>query len=170
MPSIPTMEGAGIRLKRAFGYHEVPLLDPFLLLDDFHSDNPRDYILGFSLHPNRGIETVTYMLEGRMEHEDSMGNKGVIESGDVQWMTAGSGIIHQEMPKQYEGPMWGFQLWVNLSHSRKMMKPRYQEIRKDQIPEINYSDGGKIKVICGNVKSVKGPVRDIVVDPESLDV
>ncbi len=170
MPSIPTMEGAGIRLKRAFGYHEVPLLDPFLLLDDFHSDNPRDYILGFSLHPNRGIETVTYMLEGRMEHEDSMGNKGVIESGDVQWMTAGSGIIHQEMPKQYEGPMWGFQLWVNLSHSRKMMKPRYQEIRKDQIPEINYSDGVKIKVICGNVKSVKGPVRDIVVDPESLDV
>ena len=129
-----TLEGAGVHLKRAFGYEEVPLLDPFLLLDDFSSNDPKDYILGFPWHPHRGIETVTYVIAGRVEHEDSMGNKGVINSGDVQWMTAGSGIIHQEMPQEYEGAMHGFQLWVNLPAKDKMMHPRYQGIDAVSIP------------------------------------
>ncbi|UCG91385.1 MAG: pirin family protein [candidate division WOR-3 bacterium] len=170
LESKPTIEGAGVRLKRAFGYNEAPLLDPFLLLDDFGSDKPRDYILGFPWHPHRGIETVTYVLTGVIKHEDSLGNKGVIESGDVQWMTAGSGIIHQEMPQQYEGRMWGFQLWVNLPASCKMMNPRYQEIKKEQIPEISFGKGITLKVICGEVKGAKGPVQDIIVDPTYLDV
>ena len=148
----------------------MPQLDPFLLLDDFHSDNPADYIAGFPWHPHRGIETVTYMLEGFVEHGDSMGNKGVILPGDVQWMTAGSGIIHQEMPKGHNENMWGFQLWVNLPSSHKMMEPRYREVKKKQIPTATIDENVEIKVICGNFRDTKGPVRDIVVDPEYLDI
>ena len=169
LKSKPTMEGAGVRLKRAFGYHEVPLLDPFLLLDDFHSDNPDDYIAGFPWHPHRGIETVTYMLQGKVRHEDSMGNSGVISSGDIQWMTAGSGIIHSEMPEQQDGLLWGFQLWVNLPASRKMMPPRYQEIKSDEIPIIEFGHGVTARLICGRVKDHRGPVKDIVVDPLYID-
>ncbi len=169
--SRPTIEGAGVHLKRAFGFHQVPLLDPFLLLDDFHSDKPSDYIRGFPWHPHRGIETITYVLLGKVEHGDSMGNKGVIQSGDVQWMTAGSGIIHQEMPKgQKEGFMWGFQLWANLPASHKMMDPRYRDVKSNQIPEIPLAKGVKVKIICGEVNGVKGPVRDIIIDPEYLDI
>ncbi len=170
LKSKPTIEGAGVHLKRAFGYYEVPLLDPFLLLDDFHSDNPADYIAGFPWHPHRGIETVTYMLEGRVEHGDSMGNKGVIFPGDVQWMTAGSGIIHQEMPKGDNGNMWGFQLWVNLPSTHKMMEPRYREVKNEQIPEVSIGENVKIRVISGEIENTKGPVRDIIVDPEYLDI
>jgi redox-sensitive bicupin YhaK (pirin superfamily) len=166
-----TVEGAGVRLKRAFGFHQVPQLDPFLLLDDFHSDKPDDYIKGFPWHPHRGIETITYMLYGEVEHGDSMGNRGTIRSGDVQWMTAGSGIIHQEMPKGQEGGvMWGFQLWANLPASHKMMDPRYREVKSSQIPEVKLEGGVEVKVICGKVNGVEGPVRDIVTDPEYLDV
>lgn len=171
LKSKPTIEGAGVHLKRAFGFYQVPLLDPFLLLDDFHSDNPSDYIKGFPWHPHRGIETITYMLHGQVEHGDSMGNKGVIHPGDVQWMTAGSGIIHQEMPKgQKNGLMWGFQLWANLPASHKMMDPRYRDVRSDQIPETTLAKGVKVKIICGEVNGVKGPVRDIMTDPEYLDI
>jgi redox-sensitive bicupin YhaK (pirin superfamily) len=170
LKSKPTLEGAGVHLLRAFGYNEVPQLDPFLLLDDFHSHNPDDYIAGFPWHPHRGIETVTYMLEGFVEHGDSMGNKGAILPGDVQWMTAGSGIIHQEMPKGHNGNMWGFQLWVNLPSSHKMMEPRYREVKKEQIPTVTINENVEIKVICGNFRDTKGPVRDIVVDPEYLDI
>jgi len=167
----PTVEGAGVHLKRVFGYHQVPLLDPFLLLDDFHSSVPDDYIRGFPWHPHRGIETITYMFRGEVEHGDSMGNKGVIYAGDVQWMTAGSGIIHQEMPKgQKDGLMWGFQLWANLSASSKMMNPRYRDVKSRDIPEITLDNGTKAKIICGDLNGVKGPVRDIVIDPEYLDV
>ena len=168
--SKPTMEGAGVRLKRVFGNNEVPLLDPFLLLDHFGSDNPDDYMAGFPWHPHRGIETVTYMLEGKVEHGDSIGNSGVIGSGDVQWMTAGGGIIHQEMPKRIEGMIQGFQLWVNLPASSKMMTPRYQEVKSDEIPIVELANGTKVKVICGEVNGVRGPVRDIMADPEYLDV
>lgn len=170
LKSKSTLEGAGVHLKRAFGYNEVPLLDPFLLLDDFHSDDPADYIAGFPWHPHRGIETVTYMLEGRVEHGDSMGNKGVILPGDVQWMTAGSGIIHQEMPKGENGHMWGFQLWVNLPAMNKMMESRYREVKMEQIPEISSGKNVKIRVICGKFGKTKGPVQDIMVDPEYLDI
>lgn len=171
LKSKPTLEGAGVHLKRAFGFYQVPLLDPFLLLDDFHSDNPSDYIKGFPWHPHRGIETITYMLFGRVEHGDSMRNKGVIQPGDVQWMTAGSGIIHQEMPKgQKDGLMWGFQLWANLPASHKMMDPRYREVKNSQIPEVELAKGVKVKIISGQVNGTKGPVRDIVTDPEYLDV
>ncbi len=168
--SKPTIEGAGVHLKRAFGFGETPRFDPFLLLDDFRSDDPRHYIKGFPWHPHRGIETITYVLRGDVEHGDSMGNKGVIASGDVQWMTAGSGIIHQEMPKGDEkGAMWGFQLWANLPASQKMMSPRYRDVKDNQIPEVSAGDGVKIRIICGEVKGTRGPVRDIVVDPEYLD-
>ncbi|WP_440951915.1 pirin family protein [Methanococcoides sp. FTZ1] len=171
MKSMPTIEGAGVHLKRAFGFNHVPQLDPFLLLDDFHSDDPNEYIMGFPWHPHRGIETITYMLSGEVEHGDSMGNKGLIESGDVQWMTAGSGIIHQEMPKAKEGTaLWGFQLWANLPASHKMMDPRYQEVKSHQIPEIVLDNDVRIKVICGEVNGKKGPVQDIVTDPEYLDI
>jgi redox-sensitive bicupin YhaK (pirin superfamily) len=171
LKSKPTIEGAGVHLKRAFGYSQVPSLDPFLLLDDFHSDEPKDYIKGFPWHPHRGIETITYMLYGKVEHGDSMGNRGTISSGDVQWMTAGSGIIHQEMPKgQKDGLMWGFQLWANLPASQKMMDPRYRDIKSEQIPEVTLDHGVKIKIICGEVKGVKGPVEGIVIDPEYLDI
>ncbi|UCF86517.1 MAG: pirin family protein [Nitrospiraceae bacterium] len=135
LKSKPTTEGAGVRLKRVFGFSEAPLFDPFLLLDDFHSENPDDYLKGFPWHPHRGIETITYVLHGDVEHGDSMGNKGIINSGDVQWMTAGSGVIHQEMPKgDNSGLMWGFQLWANLPASRKMMNPRYRDVKSEQIP------------------------------------
>lgn len=170
LPSQETYDGAGVRLRRAFGYREVPRLDPFLLLDDFRSDDPADYIAGFPWHPHRGIETVTYMLDGQVEHGDSIGNAGVIGPGDVQWMTAGSGIIHQEMPKQTGGCMGGFQLWVNLPASRKMMKPRYQDVKSAQIPEVKVSKGVTARVICGEVAGVRGPVRDIVAGPEYLDI
>jgi hypothetical protein len=168
--SKPTIEGAGVRLKRAFGYSEVTQLDPFLLLDDFRSDNPEDYIAGFPWHPHRGIETVTYMLEGRVEHGDSMGNKGVIGPGDVQWMTAGSGIIHHEMPKGSNGHMGGFQLWVNLPSTHKMMEPRYREVKNELIPEFQIDKSVTIRIISGEVNDKKGPVRDLVVDIEYLDV
>jgi len=169
--SKPTIEGAGVRLKRAFGFDEVPQLDPFLLLDDFRSNNPTDYLRGFPWHPHRGIETITYILAGDAEHGDSLGNRGVISSGDVQWMTAGSGIIHQEMPKgDPEGRMWGFQLWANLPASAKMMDPRYQEIKRSDIPEVTTAGGATVRVICGQVDGVRGPVREIVTDPEYLDV
>ncbi|MBD3304926.1 pirin family protein [candidate division KSB3 bacterium] len=170
LASTPTIEGAGVHLQRVFGYPEVPQFDPFLLLDDFHSDNPEDYQAGFPWHPHRGIETVTYMLHGKVRHEDSIGNRGVIQRGDMQWMTAGSGIIHQEMPEQDDGVLWGLQLWVNLPASHKMMPPRYQEIADAHIPEISLQDNVTVRVLCGTVGDVQGPVRGIVVDPEYLDV
>ena len=169
--SRPTIEGAGVHLKRAFGYSQVPQFDPFLMLDDFHTANPAEYLAGFPWHPHRGIETITYVLQGLVEHGDSMGNKGVITPGDVQWMTAGSGIIHQEMPKESPtGMMWGFQFWANLPAKHKMMAPRYREVKAADIPEVTLESGVVIKVICGEVSGVKGPVRDIVIDPEMLDV
>ena len=169
--SKPTLEGAGVHLRRVFGNSEVPLFDPFLLLDDFRNTNPSHYLKGFPWHPHRGIETITYVLRGDVEHGDSMGNKGVISSGDMQWMTAGSGIIHQEMPKGDDGGvMEGFQLWANLPKSQKMMSPRYREIKSGQVPEVTTKDGAKIKVICGTAEGREGPVRDIVIEPEYLDI
>ena len=167
----PTIEGAGVHLKRAFGNREAPLLDPFLLLDDFRSDDPSKYLPGFPWHPHRGIETITYVLEGDVEHGDSMGNRGDITAGDVQWMTAGSGIVHQEMPRgNAQGRMGGFQLWANLPASRKMMDPRYRDVKRSEIPEVSIEGGAKVKIVCGRVNGVEGPVRDIVTDPEYLDV
>jgi len=169
--SKPTMEGAGVLLKRVFGYNEVPLLDPFLLLDDFHSDNPDDYIAGFPWHPHRGIETITYMLHGEVKHGDSLGNGGLIRSGDYQWMTAGSGIIHEEMPQQKNRLLWGVQLWANLPASHKMMDPRYRDVKKEQIPEISLNGSKvKVKIIAGEINGTKGPVQDVVTNPEYLDV
>jgi quercetin 2,3-dioxygenase len=166
-----TMEGAGVRLKRAIGFTEVPLFDPFLLLDDFRSTNPDHYLKGFPWHPHRGIETITYVLRGDVEHGDSLGNKGIISSGDVQWMTAGSGIVHQEMPKGDRNHcMMGFQLWANLPAVDKMMTPRYRDIKAADIPEVHLDNGIKIKIICGQVGETLGPVRDIVTDPEYLDI
>jgi hypothetical protein len=167
----PIIEGAGVHLKRAFGYSEVPAFDPFLLLDDFHSSNPVEYLAGFPWHPHRGIETITYILQGRVEHSDSMGNKGVIGAGEVQWMTAGSGIIHQEMPQTSPtGMNWGFQLWANLPAADKMMAPRYRDVKASDIPEVVLDSGAKIKIISGEVQGIQGPVRDIVTDPKFLDV
>lgn len=167
----PVLEGAGVHLKRVFGSDEVPDLDPFLLLDDFHSDQPEKYIKGFPWHPHRGIETITYVLHGNVEHGDSMGNKGVISSGDVQWMTAGSGIVHQEMPKGDKNTLlWGFQLWANLPASHKMMPPRYREIKKDEITELVQDNGTIVRLIAGKMNGVEGPVKDIVTDPQFLDV
>ena len=169
--SIPTMEGAGVRLNRVFGFHEVPQLDPFLLLDCFQSDRRDDYIKGFPWHPHRGIETITYVLDGDVEHQDSLGNRGVIRPGDVQWMTAGSGIIHQEMPQgSPKGRMWGFQLWANLPRHSKMMDPRYREVTAQQIPAVKTPEGATVRIICGAFNGTQGPVRDIVTDPEYLDV
>ena len=169
--SKPTIEGAGVHLERVFGFSEVPQFDPFLLLDDFRSDDPEHYLKGFPWHPHRGIETITYVLRGDVEHGDSLGNKGIIGSGDVQWMTAGSGIIHQEMPKGDEnGRMYGFQLWANLPSTDKMMDPRYRDIKSEQIPELKLPGGATIKVIAGEMAGTKGPVGDIVIDPEYLDV
>src|SRR5438874_10990034 len=167
----PTVEGAGVRLKRVFGNHEVPQLDPFLLLDDFRSNDPAEYVRGFPWHPHRGMETTTYVLAGDVEHGDSLGNRGVIGAGDVQWMTAGSGIIHQEMPKgDREGRMWGFQLWANLPARHKMMDPRYREVKRDDIPEATTAEGATVRVVCGEVAGVRGPVREIVTEPDYLDV
>lgn len=167
----PTIEGAGVHLNRVFGFSEVPLFDPFLLLDDFRSDRPDHFIKGFPWHPHRGIETITYVLSGDVEHGDSLGNKGIIGTGDVQWMTAGNGIIHQEMPKgDKSGKMYGFQLWANLPAGQKMMDPRYRDVTSDQIPEVKLDGGIIVKVIAGEAAGVKGPVRDIVIDPEYLDI
>jgi len=169
--SKPTMEGAGVHLRRVFGNSEVPLFDPFLLLDDFRNTDPYQYIKGFPWHPHRGIETITYVLKGDVEHGDSMGNKGLISSGDMQWMTAGSGIIHQEMPQGDDnGIMEGFQLWANLPRAQKMMPPRYRDIKSSQVPEVTTKSGAKIKIICGSVEGHQGPVKDIVIEPEYLDV
>lgn len=169
--SQPTIEGAGVHLKRAFGFPELPMLDPFLLLDDFRSENPAEYRSGFPWHPHRGIETITYVLDGDVEHGDSMGNQGNISAGDIQWMTAGSGIIHQEMPKgNSKGQMFGFQLWANLPSNHKMMDPRYQGVKREEIPVVTLPDGIVIKVICGKIHDVIGPVKDVVIEPEYLDV
>lgn len=166
----PVTEGAGVRLHRVFGHHEAPTLDPFLMLDDFRSDTPDDYLKGFPWHPHRGIETITYVLKGDVEHGDSLGNKGLISSGDVQWMTAGSGIIHQEMPKgDGLGSMHGFQLWANLPAARKMIPPKYRDITADQIPDLRLGNNIRIKVIAGTLEGAKGPMDDIVIDPEFFD-
>jgi redox-sensitive bicupin YhaK (pirin superfamily) len=171
LKSIPTTEGAGVRLNRAFGFRHVPALDPFLLLDDFHSENPDDYRRGFPWHPHRGIETITYVLHGKVAHGDSMGNDGVIGPGDVQWMTAGSGIIHQEMPAgEASGLLQGFQLWANLPASHKMMDPRYRGLKAGEIPVVTRPGGLEIRVIAGKLDGVIGPVREIVTDPGFLDV
>lgn len=164
-----TLEGAGVKLKRVLGNDKNSTLDPFLLLDHFGSDDPKDYIKGFPWHPHRGMETVTYMWTGEVEHGDSIGNKGVIKSGDVQWMTAGSGIIHQEMPQKYDGLMQGFQLWVNLPAKKKMMDPKYRGIESEQIPMVQ-KNGVKIKVIAGRVDGAEGPVRDLAIAVEYFDV
>jgi hypothetical protein len=169
--STPTLEGAGVHLKRAFGSHEVPQLDPFLLLDDFRSDRPEHYQRGFPWHPHRGMETITYVLEGDVEHQDSLGNGGVISSGDLQWMTAGGGILHQEMPRgDGKGRMYGFQLWANLPAKDKMMAPRYRDLKGDAVPVVKTAEGATVRVIAGTVAGVQGPLRDIVIDPEYLDV
>ncbi len=169
--SIPTLEGAGVHLHRAFGNNDVPEFDPFLLLDDFRSHRPEHYRKGFPWHPHRGIETITYVLKGDVEHGDSLGNKGDITCGDVQWMTAGSGIIHQEMPKgDSEGRMDGFQLWANLPAVDKMMHPRYRDIKAEQIPTVTLESGATIKLICGQIGTVQGPVTDVMIEPEYLDV
>lgn len=168
--SVPTMEGAGVRLKRAFGHAEAPRLDPFLLLDDIHSENPEDYTAGFPWHPHRGIETVTYVLHGDVEHGDSIGNRGAITDGDVQWMTAGSGIVHQEMPQTTRGDMRGLQLWVNLPAAMKMMDPRYRDIKSGTIPVVDLEEGSTVRVIAGRYGGASGPVKDLVQDPTYLDV
>lgn len=169
--SRPTLEGAGVRLRRAFGFGNTSDFDPFLLLDDFRNDIPEDYLAGFPWHPHRGIETITYVLAGTVEHGDSLGNRGVIGPGDVQWMTAGRGIIHQEMPKgDATGRMHGFQLWANLPASLKMTAPRYQEITAPEIPEVIDDSGVRARVICGAFRGRRGPVEGIAADPVYLDV
>ena len=166
-----TLEGAGVKLQRAFGFGQTKKFDPFLLLDDFRNDNPEDYLAGFPWHPHRGIETITYVLAGSVEHGDSLGNKGKMTAGDVQWMTAGSGILHQEMPKgDTKGRMHGFQLWANLPSSLKMTDPRYQDIPSTAIPEITEDDGTHVRVICGEFWGKKGPVEGVAADPSYLDV
>jgi redox-sensitive bicupin YhaK (pirin superfamily) len=166
-----TIEGAGVNLNRAFPARHTPKLDPFLLLDHFKSSNPRDYERGFPWHPHRGMETITYVLEGDVEHGDSLGNEGVIAPGDVQWMTAGSGIIHQEMPRgDRKGALWGFQLWANLPAASKMMQPRYQEVKAATIPVVRAPGGAEVRLIAGTLEGVTGPVQDIVTRPEYLDV
>ncbi len=167
----PTMEGAGVFLHRAFGFHDPKALDPFLLFDDFRNDDPDFYRDGFPWHPHRGIETITYVLEGTVEHGDSLGNKGTLGPGSVQWMTAGSGIMHQEMPKgNKQGQMHGFQLWANLPSSLKMTAPRYQDISGDDIPEVIDDDGTRVRVIIGDFWGKKGPVDGIAADPQYLDI
>lgn len=171
LESRPTLEGAGVRLRRAFGFGETDDFDPFLLFDDFRNENPQDYLAGFPWHPHRGIETITYVLAGEVSHGDSLGNQGILSSGDVQWMTAGSGILHQEMPKgDARGRMHGFQLWSNLPSSLKMTRPRYQDVTSGDIPEITDDDGTKVRVICGSFWGKSGPVDGIAADPRYLDV
>lgn len=165
------IEGAGVLLRRSIATATLDYLDPFLLFDHFGSENPRDYILGFPMHPHRGIETVTYILNGHVDHKDSMGNAGTIGQGDIQWMTSGSGILHEEMPKEpEEGIMEGFQLWVNLPKRLKMTEPRYRGVESSQIPKIEHEDGSVIKVIAGEYEGVNGAVTDIYADPTYLDV
>jgi quercetin 2,3-dioxygenase len=167
----PTLEGAGVHLRRAFGFGNTSDFDPFLLLDDFRNDIPDDYLAGFPWHPHRGIETITYVLAGTVEHADSLGNHGAIAPGDLQWMTAGRGIIHQEMPKGDPlGRMHGFQLWANLPASLKMTAPRYQEIKALEIPEVTEDDGTQARIICGSFWGKRGPVEGIAADPTYLDV
>ena len=169
--SKPTLEGAGVKLRRAFGFGETGAYDPFLLLDDFRNENPADYMAGFPWHPHRGIETITYVLAGSVEHGDSLGNKGKMTAGDVQWMTAGSGIMHQEMPKgDGQGRMHGFQLWANLPSSLKMTKPRYQDIKSGEIAEITDDDGTRVRVVSGEFWGKRGPVEGVATDPIYLDV
>lgn len=169
--SVPTLEGAGVHLRRAFGFRNPEKNDPFLLFDDFRSDTPDHYLKGFPWHPHRGIETITYMLKGEVEHGDSLGNSGVISGGDVQWMTAGGGIIHQEMPKgDKDGAMHGFQLWLNLPAGEKMCPPRYRTITAKEIPEVTLASGAMIKIICGRIGANCGPVTGITTDPEYLDI
>jgi hypothetical protein len=166
-----TIEGAGVRLRRAFGFGDTESFDPFLLLDDFRNDRPQDYLAGFPWHPHRGIETVTYVLSGTVDHGDSMGNRGTISEGDVQWMTAGRGIVHQEMPKgDHKGRMHGFQLWSNLPSSVKMTAPRYQEVKAAEIPEITDEDGTQVRVICGSIWGAVGPVVGVASEPHYIDV
>ncbi len=165
-----TSDGAGVRLKRSLGSAQLEDLDPFLLLDEFKSDDSTDYIAGFPDHPHRGFETVTYMLAGRMQHKDHVGNQGDLGPGNVQWMTAGKGIIHSEMPQQEEGLMWGFQLWVNLPADLKMSQPRYQDIPPEDIPEVGSADGARIRVIAGESNGVRGPVGAVATSPLYLDI
>jgi len=167
--AMPTSDGAGVRLSRAIANAELEHLDPFLLLDEFRSDDPGDYIAGFPDHPHRGFETVTYMLAGQMEHQDHAGNRGLLKGGGAQWMTAGRGLVHSETPKQDKGLMWGFQLWVNLPAANKMTAPRYQDIEPEAIPEVKV-EGGIVKVVAGTFKGVTGPVSGIVTEPLYLDV
>jgi redox-sensitive bicupin YhaK (pirin superfamily) len=167
----PTLEGAGVRLQRGFGFGNTSEFDPFLLFDDFRNDNPQDYLAGFPWHPHRGIETITYVLAGTVEHGDSLGNRGTLGAGDVQWMTAGSGILHQEMPQgDPHGRMHGFQLWANLPSSLKMTKPRYQDVQGRDIPEVTDDDGSVVRVVCGEFWGRKGPVEGVAADPRYLDI
>jgi redox-sensitive bicupin YhaK (pirin superfamily) len=165
------MEGAGVKLHRAFGFHDPSELDPFLLFDDFRNENPRDYQAGFPWHPHRGIETITYVLSGTVDHADSLGNTGSLGAGDVQWMTAGSGILHQEMPQgNLSGQMHGFQLWANLPGDLKMTAPRYQDVEAKEIPEIIDDDGTAVRVVVGSFWGKRGPVDGIAADPQYLDI
>ena len=167
----PTVEGAGVHLRRAFGFGDTEAFDPFLLFDDFRNDRPKDYEAGFPWHPHRGIETITYVLAGSVEHRDSLGNKGRLGAGDVQWMTAGRGIMHQEMPEgDPAGRMHGFQLWANLPSSLKMTAPRYQDISSAEIPLLGDDDGTEIRLVCGDYKGKRGPVAGIAADPRYLDI
>ena len=167
----PTLEGAGVRLQRGFGFGSTNEFDPFLLFDDFRNDNPADYLAGFPWHPHRGIETITYVLTGTVDHGDSLGNRGSLGAGDIQWMTAGSGIMHQEMPKgDQQGRMHGFQLWANLPASLKMTKPRYQDVPAKDVPEVTDDDGTKVRVVCGEFWGQKGPVEGVAADPRYLDI
>ncbi len=169
--AVPTVEGAGVHLHRAFGFHDPSELDPFLLFDDFRNDRPEDYLNGFPWHPHRGIETITYVLAGTVEHGDSLGNRGQLGAGDVQWMTAGSGIMHQEMPQgNARGQMHGFQLWANLPGHLKMTAPRYQDVTSAEIPEMTDDDGTRVRVIVGSFRGRKGPVDGIAADPQYLDI
>jgi redox-sensitive bicupin YhaK (pirin superfamily) len=167
----PTIEGAGVRLRRAFGFGATEAVDPFLLLDDFRNDRPADYVAGFPWHPHRGIETITYVLSGSVEHQDSLGNRGALGAGDVQWMTAGRGILHQEMPRgDPQGRMHGFQLWANLPAELKMTAPRYQDIAARDIPTVTDDDGTVVRVVCGEFWGRRGPVEGVAADPQYLDV
>jgi quercetin 2,3-dioxygenase len=167
----PAIEGAGVKIQRAFGFGQTEQFDPFLLFDDFRNEYPEDYLAGFPWHPHRGIETITYVLAGTVHHGDSLGNKGMLSNGDVQWLTAGSGIMHQEMPKgDKQGRMHGFQLWANLPASHKMMNPRYQDIKSQEIPEVTDDDGTHIRIVCGNFWGKTGPVKGIAADPQYLDI
>jgi redox-sensitive bicupin YhaK (pirin superfamily) len=169
--SQPTLEGAGVKLRRAFGFGDTGEYDPFLLFDDFRNDNPADYMAGFPWHPHRGIETITYVLAGSVEHGDSLGNHGTLGAGDIQWMTAGSGILHQEMPKgDGHGLMHGFQLWANLPSSLKMTKPRYQDVMAKDVPDVTDDDGTRVRIVCGSFWGKQGPIEGVAADPRYLDV